>query len=402
MKRHFLQLGALVLLSALLGACLPRSVQPSPTVDLNALYTQVASTLTASAPTATQSQVPTQTPWVITATHTNTALPTNTPWIVTATYTNTATPSNTPLVTNTPTKTLTPKPSSTPQAVCNRAELIAHVTVPRGTFMAPDKPFTKIWRLKNTGTCEWNNTYKLIFSSGTNMAEKNSYLLTGLVKPGNTIDLAVEMRSPKKNGEYGSQWMLFSNKGETFGLNANAKGPITLGLLVSNQVNGSYRYDFAANACMATWRNTAGPLPCPGNASGTQGYVIPTLAPVLETRHEDEPGLWVQPNHAANGYVRGIFPEFKVATGDRFVAALGCHGDSPKCHVRFTLSYINKNGVEKELGSWEEKNDDDLTQVDIDLSSLADAIVRFVLSVEPLNNNYDQADGIWFLPSIRK
>src|SRR3990172_6824315 len=133
----------LMLLSAvLLSACFPIPyAQPSPTVDLNSINTQVAATLTASAPTASATQAPTQTPWVITATASQTQAPTQTPWIVTATYTNTATPSNTPLVTN------------TPVAVCHRAELVAHVTIPQGTFMAPNKKFTKIWRIKNIGTC---------------------------------------------------------------------------------------------------------------------------------------------------------------------------------------------------------------------------------------------------------
>src|SRR3989304_10017229 len=73
----------LMLLSAvLLSACLPIPyAQPSPTVDLNSINTQVAATLTASAPTASATQAPTQTPWVITATASQAPPPTQTPWI---------------------------------------------------------------------------------------------------------------------------------------------------------------------------------------------------------------------------------------------------------------------------------------------------------------------------------
>ena len=70
--------------------------------------------------------------------------------------------------------------------------------------------------------------------------------------------------------------------------------------------------------------------------------------------------------------------------------------------MRFTLSYITQNGAEHEIESWTEKHDGQLTQVHIDLSSLAGKSVRFVLSVEPNNNKFDQADGVWFLPAIRE
>jgi len=394
----------LMLLSAvLLSACLPIPyAQPSPTVDLNAINTQVAATLTASAPTASATQAPTQTPWVITATASQTQAPTQTPWIVTATYTNTATPSNTPLVTNTPTKTATPNPTNTPEAACHRAELVAHVTIPQGTFMAPNKKFTKIWRIKNIGTCAWTDDYELVFSAGTNMANKNRFLLESRVNPGSTVDIAIAMRSPTNPGSYTSDWLLRSDNGQSFGLSTSGKTPISFKLLVSSQVNRDLAFDFAADACLASWRSGAGALPCPGSGSGKLGFVIPTLAPNLETRHEDEPGLWMQPDHDEDGYIRGVYPLFEVTSGNHFTAWLGCHGDSPDCNVRFTLSYITQNGAEHEIESWIEKYDGQLTQVHIDLSSLAGKSVRFVLTVEPNNNKFDQADGVWFLPAIRE
>ena len=395
MRKHQVHLIAIAFFTSLLTGCSPRIFAHTPTVDMNAIYTQVAASLTAAA-----TQEPSNTPWVITATPsptatlTNTQEPTQTPWIVTATYT------NTPLITNTPTKTATPIPSKTPQNVCNRAELVAHLTIPPGTFMALDKEFTKIWRLKNTGTCAWTDEYDLVFNNGINMANKNSYSVPGKVKPGETVDISIKMVSPAKPGDYTSNWLLRSDTGQGFGL-TNANSPVSFNLMISAQVHASFEYDFAAVACTATWTSGAGTLTCPGSASGAKGFVMPTLKPVLETRHEDEPGLWLRPNHAGDGYIRGVFPLFRVSDGDHFVAAIGCHGASSKWNVRFSLSYLTQNGVEKHLGSWNEKNDGLLKEVDLDLSSLAGASIRFVFMVEPNNQSFDQANAIWFLPSIR-
>lgn len=396
-----------------LSACF--TAAPAPTIDLNTAFTQVAATLTSVAltgtntPTASETPPATNTPWIITATFTNTPPFTDTP-TSTATYTitNTSSVTNTPSVTNTasstntPTRTATPTVTNTPKDLCNQAQLQRHVTIPPGTFMALDKPFTKIWRVLNIGTCAWTNKYKIVFSSGDNLATKAVYDLPQRVDPGESVDIAIDMRSPNKNGTFTGNWLLRTDTGKTFGLAATGNGPLQVRLQVSAQVNSSFVYDFAANACTASWVSGAGPRSCPGSESGSAGFVIPTLNPLLETRQEDEPGLWMRPNQSAGGYIRGVFPLFQVSSGDHFVAALGCHGESSKCNVRFTLSYLTQNGTEHVLDSWDEEFDGQLTPVDIDLSSLDGMRVRFVLIVESNTNVFEQADGIWFLPSIRR
>jgi len=75
-----------------------------------------------------------------------------------------ATPTTNPVV---PTVVILPLPTSTPKPVpCYRAQFITDITVPDGTKYAPGTAFTKVWRLKNTGTCEWDTSFDIAYESG--------------------------------------------------------------------------------------------------------------------------------------------------------------------------------------------------------------------------------------------
>lgn len=384
-----------VLLAVLLSACFPRVQQPSPTTDLDALFTEVAGTLSAHGTSSPELiDAVTATPDPLIATRTSVAFQTAT---------------NTPGAFPTATRTV---PSFTPQSgsggsggtgilpkVCNQAQLVSQKLSPNLLAYASGQKFTVTWTLKNVGTCTWTSKYTVVFSSGTDMADKKSYALPGKVSPGQSVEISIVMHAPAKTGDVTSNWLLRSDSGQTFGLGGTT--PLSVKIKASAQIKTSYRYDFATNACNAAWESKTGSLPCPGTVGGTKGFVVFTLNPVLETRHEDEPALWVRPNHASNGYIRGVYPFFEVASGDRFFAVIGCHGDRTKCNVHFSLNYINQNGVEKSVAFWDEKSDGNVTTVNVDLSFLAGKKVRFVLTVEPNNSTFDQADAIWFLPSIR-
>ncbi|HUV16085.1 MAG TPA: NBR1-Ig-like domain-containing protein [Pelolinea sp.] len=122
----------------------------------------------------------------------------------------------TPMPTFTPSATSTPKaaPTSTPQP-CNRASFVSE-TVPDGTKINAGESFTKSWRLKNTGTCTWNPSYKLIFSSGDQMSGPNSVKLTEYVKPGEKTDILVDLKAPTKSGTYTGYWKLQAEDGDKF------------------------------------------------------------------------------------------------------------------------------------------------------------------------------------------
>lgn len=151
-----------------------------------------------------------------TQTPTPTQVPTDTP---TATPTATATPTDTPSPTPTPTQTASPTPIP-----CHLAKFVKDVTIPDGSAIDTNTPFTKIWRLKNMGSCVWDASYRIAFVDGTAMSQATIYPWTGgTVGYGQTVDLSVNLVAPIYPGKYQSNFMLLGPDGTYFGLGAENK-----------------------------------------------------------------------------------------------------------------------------------------------------------------------------------
>ena len=328
----------------------------------------------------------------------STPLPSATPLpTLTPLPTQTPLPSSTPLPTNTPAPSLTP----TPTTPCNWAQFVADLSAPDGTVLAPGQSFTKTWRLKNIGTCTWTTEYSLNFVSGTAMTTNQTVVyLKKLVKPGETVDVEVKMTAPTKPGEYQGNWLMKNPGGLIFGVGTKADTPVHVKVLVLN-VSADAVYDFALHICDATWHNSTGDrLPCPTSPTGTRGFATVLGAPNLEERLENEPAIWVHPDHVADGRIRGKYPAYTVKNGDHFKAWIGCLKGMDGCSVRFELRYKEGDAPAVQLGSWTEKYDGSSQVIDIDLSSLADKSVTFILTVYIENTNYDKANAYWFVPRI--
>jgi hypothetical protein len=97
------------------------------------------------------------------------------------------------------------------------SEFVADVTVPDGTRFAPGAFLSKTWRLRNTGTCAWDASYRLTFLSGDRLSGPRSAPLDGQVEPGDEVDLSVILLAPEAAGTYRGQWTLFAPDGTPFG-----------------------------------------------------------------------------------------------------------------------------------------------------------------------------------------
>jgi hypothetical protein len=122
--------------------------------------------------------------------------------------------------------------------------------------------------------------------------------------------------------------------------------------------------------------------------------------PRLENRTEDELTLWVHPNNVTQGWISGIYPEIVVGENQRFAAWVGCLADSKGCNVTFRLDYLDQNGVVKNLGSWREVFDGNVTKIDLDLFGITGKQVQFILTVEARGDNPERANAFWFVPAI--
>lgn len=300
-----------------------------------------------------------------------------------------------PIVVTSPAPTVAP-----PSAPCDLAQFIADMTISDGTLLPAESSFTKIWRVKNIGSCAWTKNYALRFVDGTEMGVKKIYPLNGRVSPGEVVDIAIELTAPSKAGNYQSYWMLANENNNLFGVGAGGKTALSVKISVLKPV-ASYRYDLATAMCLASWKSNAAQLPCPGNSKSASGSVIFLGNPRLEgNRQENEPTLWTRPPKNKGSWIQGVYPAFKVKNGDHFIAEIGCLDQSPNCKVTFTLQYQVPGKKAQTLGEWYETNDGKTTLIDIDLSFLAEKQVKFILTVT--NNAKDgNPNAFWFVPSVR-
>jgi len=95
------------------------------------------------------------------------------------------------------------------------ARFVRDVTIFDGTQMAPSTPFTKIWRIKNTGEVAWPPGTRMLFVGGDQMSSEMSVPLSRAtaVQPGEEVDVAVEMVAPSDLGRYLGYWRLVGPHG---------------------------------------------------------------------------------------------------------------------------------------------------------------------------------------------
>ncbi len=138
-----------------------------------------------------------------------------------------------PTPTEAPTATAEPVPTTTLEAACtDRANFVADVTIPDNTSLAPGTGFTKTWRLQNDGTCTWDETYAVIFVSGHPMSNATPLPLPGVVAPGETLDLSLDLVAPGTQGMQRADFMLRTPGGVLFGVGSSGEVPFYVQIVV--------------------------------------------------------------------------------------------------------------------------------------------------------------------------
>ena len=286
-------------------------------------------------------------------------------------------------------------------ATCNWAQFIADVTIPDGTNFTANTTFKKTWRIKNIGTCTWNsNDVSLIFDSGERMGAPASLALPTNVAPGQTVDITVDMTAPANAGHYFGYWKFKSNSGGVFGIGSNANKSFWVEIYVAS--NSGTGYDFTANAASAAWSSGAGALTFPGTDGSANGFGIKLDQPKLESGVTSaNAGLLFAPNNVTNGYIQASYPAFRVQSGDRFQATIGCEQGATNCYVAYSLNYQIGNGPVKTFWTFREKYEGWIYNVNLNLNSLAGQDVKFIL----VTSAYGSPTGdraLWVNPVISR
>ncbi|GLT53791.1 hypothetical protein SLA2020_270390 [Shorea laevis] len=100
------------------------------------------------------------------------------------------------------------------------SSFILDVNVIDGTMMAPSTPFTKIWRLRNTGTLTWPRGTQLVWIGGDRYSDAPAVELeipANGVPVDQVLDIAVDFTAPASPGRYTSYWRMSSPSGQRFG-----------------------------------------------------------------------------------------------------------------------------------------------------------------------------------------
>ena len=286
--------------------------------------------------------------------------------------------------------------------ICYRAQFVSDVTISDNTTVQPGQSFTKTWRLVNSGACPWPPDTQLVYIDGAAM-QGLSAPLGHAVEPGQTEDISVQLTAPADPGTYRGLWMLANATGR-FGLGATGGDPFWVQVQVQSSAESSVSvYYLAEHVCEAAWRTAVAQLPCPGEIGQPAGFVIPAATPKLESRQENELGLWTNPNQGDGNWITGTYPPYVVQPGDHFIADVGCVADRPGCNVDFRLAYRPASDENQlvGLGSWNEVYDGKLQRIDLDLSNLAGQEIKLILAVAGFGPP-GQNGAFWLVPQIRR
>jgi hypothetical protein len=99
---------------------------------------------------------------------------------------------------------------------CYNATFLADVTILYAPQFKPGDKFTKTWRVKNTGSCDWPRGFTIAFASGDHFGADtttiNQKVLTGQV-----AEISLAMKAPALTGLVTSNWQLATDIGKPFG-----------------------------------------------------------------------------------------------------------------------------------------------------------------------------------------
>jgi len=130
-------------------------------------------------------------------------------------------------------------PGSDSGSLRDAANFVADITIPDGMAFKPGETFVKTWRLRNSGETTWTTGYNLIFDKGDQMGGPDAINMPGLVPPGQTVDISIELSAPDDEGPYKGYWMLRNANGVLFGVGPDSAQPIFVDIYVVKPGSGT-------------------------------------------------------------------------------------------------------------------------------------------------------------------
>ena len=105
----------------------------------------------------------------------------------------------------------------TPTLSCtDQLQWLYDVSIPDGSQVAPGSILEKQWQVKNTGTCNWNESYTLHLTAGIDMGAASPQMLVP-ARGGSEAVIEIQFTAPAGQGRYRSAWQAYNPAGQPFG-----------------------------------------------------------------------------------------------------------------------------------------------------------------------------------------
>ena len=105
----------------------------------------------------------------------------------------------------------------TPTLACtNILAFAADLSIPDGTVVAPGEQIEKRWQVRNSGTCNWDDTYRVGLIAGPALGASPEQALFP-ARSGTEAKIRMIFTAPADPGTYRSAWQALDPAGAPFG-----------------------------------------------------------------------------------------------------------------------------------------------------------------------------------------
>lgn len=98
----------------------------------------------------------------------------------------------------------------------NDLDFIEDLSIPDGTQLAPAKKIVKEWKVRNSGTCNWNADYSVRLISGDALGVEPLLALVP-ARYGTEAVVSIAFTTPSEPGRYSATWRAHGPDGAPFG-----------------------------------------------------------------------------------------------------------------------------------------------------------------------------------------
>lgn len=214
------------LAAALLLSSCGGGATPVPTVDVNAIQTAALNTAVAQISVQLSQTALAAPSATLLPTNTSAPLPTFAPATVSGalpTVSFNTTPVTTPVAGFTQLASPAPPAAATAPLgdACSNNVFEGDITIPDGTVLKPEEEFQKVWAIKNTGNCTWDDGFALVFIAGNDkdFRPRNFEFINSadFASPGESIQIGIRLVAPSAEGLYQGHWRMRNDAGYYFG-----------------------------------------------------------------------------------------------------------------------------------------------------------------------------------------